>query len=81
MSAPRLARTTYGKGSAARQGAIRKGKVAASKEKLDALNERIEAAAIRADLFDMRHSDLFGERGDAARARLRTLESGGNDYV
>jgi len=41
---PKLATTTFGKGSAAKQDAIRKGRVAASKAKLDALIARQEEA-------------------------------------
>lgn len=43
MTAPRTTARQYGRGSAAKQDAIRKGKVAASKAKLDALIARQEA--------------------------------------
>jgi hypothetical protein len=59
---PRLAGTTYGKGSAAKQDAIRKGKVAASKAKLDALKAR-QAEAL-GPLLD---SDEDDGRWDAYR--------------
>ena len=48
--APKLATTTFGKGSAAKQDAIRKGRVAASKAKLDALIAR--QAEARGPLLD-----------------------------
>lgn len=67
MTAPRLARTTYGKGSAAKQDAIRKGRVAASKAKLDALNARLAAEEARCPHGLLAYQDVCSPCHEAGR--------------
>lgn len=50
MTRPKTTARTYGKGSAAKQDAIRKGKVAASKAKLDAIVARQECVCCGDDV-------------------------------